>query len=133
MTVSRDAFPVRRAGEGAIVVLPAEIDVTNADQVGVELTRVLEAGTVMLVVDMTETVFCDSAGIQKAGRCDNREPLRVMQSHRQAGRVGAPREERPAHGQPPFLRRVLELTGTDQVIDTYPDLNAAMDGVAEIG
>ncbi len=119
MTVSRDAFPVRRAGEGAVIVLPAEIDVTNADQVGAELTQVLDAGTVMLVVDMTETVFCDSAGIQV-----------LLRAHRRAAAAGT---ELRLAASSRSVRRVLELTGADQVIDTYPDLNAAMDGVAEPG
>jgi anti-anti-sigma regulatory factor len=31
------------------------------------------------------------------------------------------------------VRRVLELTGADQVIDTYPDLDAAAHGPAATG
>lgn len=115
--MSRDVCPVRRAGGEAVIVLPAEIDVTNADQVGAELMRLLDGGAVMLVVDMTETVFCDSAGIQM-----------LLRAHRQAAAAGAGlRLAASARA----VRRVLELTGADQVMDIYPDLDAATDGPAE--
>lgn len=117
--MSPDMSPVRRVGEDSVIVLPAEIDVTNADQVGAELTRALDASAVMLVVDMTETVFCDSSGIQV-----------LLRAHRRA--VAAGLELRLATSSP-AVRRVLELTGIDRVIDMYPDLSAAMNRAAGTG
>jgi anti-anti-sigma factor len=111
--------PVRRVGEDAVIVLPAEIDVTNADQVGAELMQALDASAVMLVVDMTETVFCDSRGVQM-----------LLRAHRQATAAGM--ELRVATSSR-SVRRVLELTGTDRVIDMYPDLSAAMNRAAGTG
>jgi anti-sigma B factor antagonist len=99
--------------------LPAEIDVTNADQVGVELARALDAGTEVLVVDMTATEFCDSAGVQMLVRASQRAT---------AAGTGL----RLAAGTHP-VRRVLQLTGADQVIDTYQDLAAATHGLAVTG
>jgi anti-sigma B factor antagonist len=117
--VSLDPCPVRRAGGAVVIVLPAEIDVTNADQVGVNLDRALDAGTEVLVVDMTATEFCDSAGVQALVRAVHRAA---------AGGSGL----RLAAGTHP-VRRVLELTGADQVIDTYPDLAAATHGLTVTG
>ena len=102
-----------------MIVLPAEIDVTNSDQVGAELMQALDGSAVMLVVDMTETVFCDSSGIQI-----------LLRAHRQATAAGT--ELRLATSNP-AVRRVLELTGTDRVIDMYPDLSTAMNRMTETG
>jgi anti-anti-sigma factor len=102
-----------------VIVLPADIDVTNADQVGAELMQALEAGAAMLVVDMTETVFCDSSGVQM-----------LLRAHRRATAAGT--ELRVATSNR-SVRRVLELTGTDRVIDMYPDLSTAMNRAAETG
>lgn len=117
--MSPDMSPVRRVGEDSVIVLPAEIDVTNADQVGAELLRAVDASAAMLVIDMTGAVFCDSSGIQI-----------LLRAHRRA--VAAGTELRLATSSP-AVRRVLELTGTDLVIDIYPDLGAAMNRVTETG
>jgi anti-sigma B factor antagonist len=117
--VSLDPYPVRRAGGAAVIVLPAEIDVTNAAQVGAELARALEADTEVLVVDMTATVFCDSAGVQVLVRARHRAAAAGLALRLAAGT--------------PQVRRVLELTGADQVIDTYPDLETATHGLAATG
>jgi anti-sigma B factor antagonist len=119
MPVSLDPCPVRRSGGAAVIVLPTEIDVTNADQVGAELARALEADTEILLVDMTATEFCDSAAVQML--------VRASQAATAAGVA-----LRLAVGAHP-VRRVLELTGADQVIDTYPDLDAAAHGPAATG
>jgi anti-anti-sigma factor len=102
-----------------VIVLPADIDVTNADQVGTELMQALDGSAAMLVVDMTETVFCDSSGIQM-----------LLRAHRRATAAGT--ELRVATSSR-SVRRVLELTGTDRVIDMYPDLSTAMNRAAKTG
>jgi anti-sigma B factor antagonist len=119
MPVSLDPCPVRRVGGAVVIVLPDEIDVTNADHVGAELSRARDAETAVLVVDMTGTVFCDSAGMQMLVRARN-----------QAAAAGV--ALRLAIAARPVWR-VLELAGADQVIDTYPDLDAATHGLAVTG
>ncbi len=103
---------VRQAGSQTVIKLPVEIDVGNADQVSSELLRILDEGAVTLVVDMTATVFCDSAGIRT-----------LVHAHHRAAATGARLRVAVSGGA---VRRVLELTGIDRVIDTYPDLSAAM-------
>jgi anti-sigma B factor antagonist len=117
--LTQDVCSVRRANGTAVIVLPEEVDITNADRVAAELASVLDAGTRMLVVDMTGTQYCDSAGLQALVRAQQRAAaagtgLRLAASAR-------------------AVLRVMQLTGADQVIDTYPDLDAATDGLAITG
>ena len=50
-------------GQVAVVTLPAEIDVTNANIVREELAAVLNQGAALLIADLSKTSFCDSAGV----------------------------------------------------------------------
>lgn len=112
MTVQ--SYPVRWTGQHAVVTLPDEIDVNNAAQAGAALDQALTAGAKVIVADMTATVFCSSDGIRALnGAC---------RAARDAGaqlRLAAPG---------PAVRRVLELTGLDRLIDVYPSLDAALTG-----
>jgi anti-anti-sigma factor len=100
----------------AVVTLPAEIDASNDGQVQGTLTRELEHGTAVLVADAAATAFCDCAGVTA-----------LMLAHRRAAAAGA--QLRVAAS--PAMRRILELTAADQVLDTYPTLAAALaDGQA---
>jgi anti-anti-sigma factor len=113
--VSLDLCPVDRAVHYATITLPAEVGMTNADQVRAELLRAMEDGPELLIVDMTGTSYCAVAGIHvlvcAQGRAaDAGIGLRVA--------VGAP-----------VIRRILQLTGADQLIDVYPGLDAALAGL----
>ncbi len=112
--MSLDACPVRRAGGTAVIVLPPEIDLNNADRIGAELDQARAADTAVLIADMTGALFCDSAGVR----------MLIRAFHRAAA---AGTTLRLAAGSVP-VRRVLELTGADSVIETYPDLDAATQG-----
>jgi anti-sigma B factor antagonist len=105
------------ARQPAVVALPSEIDLTNAGEVHDALTRARESGTAVIVADATETTFCDCAGVRA-----------LIRAHRQATAAGA--DLRVASTTSPAVRRILELTGADQVLDTYPTLTAARDGPA---
>ena len=67
--------PVADPGSGpgpAVVALPAEIDMANADDVGEQLRSAFTPGVTMVVADLTLTVFCDSYGMRAlvlARRC----------------------------------------------------------------
>jgi anti-anti-sigma factor len=106
---------VRWAGHSAIISLPAEIDINNAGQVSDELLRVLDQGAATLVVDMTGTTFCASAGVHA-----------VLRAHKSATAI--PVKLRLVAGGR-AVWRVLELTGADRVIDTYPSLDTALAGM----
>lgn len=103
------------ARQPIVVTLPSEIDLANASQVHDALTRARESGTAMVVADATETTFCDCAGVRA-----------LVRAHRQATAAGT--NLRVASATSPIVRRILELTGADQVLDTYPTLTAALDG-----
>ena len=67
-----DRFPVTWSGRTATVVVPVELDLTIADGLREALLDVLNAGALGLVVDMTATTFCDSAGITAITRAVRR-------------------------------------------------------------
>ena len=106
--------PVRWAGQSVIITLPAEIDINNAGQVSNDLFWVLDQGSALLVVDMTGTTFCASAGVHA-----------LLAARKQAAAISV-MLRLAACGY--ALRRVLELTGADQLIDIYPSLDAALAG-----
>lgn len=99
-------------GRVAIVALPAEIDLSNADLVRQDLLSVVAQGATRVIADMTATTFCDSAGIAAL--------VRVVQQATAHG-WGL----RLAASTPP-VTRVLALTGVDKLIAVYPSVAAGM-------
>jgi anti-sigma B factor antagonist len=109
--VSRERQPVW-VGRVAIVTLPAEIDLSNAELVHQDLASVVVQGATRVIADMTATMFCDSAGITAL--------VRVVQqaiAHGSGLRLAA---------SAPAVTRVLALTGVDKLIEVYPSVAAAM-------
>jgi len=99
-------------GRVAIVTLPAEIDLSNAELVRQDLLSVVAQGATRVIADMTATAFCDSAGIAAL--------VRVVQqatAHGSGLRLAA---------STPAVTRVLALTGVDRLIAVYPSVAAAM-------
>jgi anti-sigma B factor antagonist len=96
----------------AVVTLPGEIDTSNDGPVQDTLTRALDNGTAVLVADAGETTFCGCSGVTA-----------LLLTHHRAAAAGA--QLRVVAGSPP-MRRILELTGADQVLHTYPTLAAAL-------
>jgi anti-sigma B factor antagonist len=96
-----------------IVVLPAEIDVTNAAQVLAKLAAALAPGVSLVIADMTSTVFCDTSGVRM-----------LVDAHDRAvtDDIGF-RIAIPPQGS---VRRVLELTGIIRMLPVYPDLDEAI-------
>jgi len=107
------AAPSQPASLAVVVTLPAEIDITNDARVEDELTSALGDGLSMLVADGTRTTFCASAGVSALMRAHHRAQVVRTQL-----RVAAS----------PTVRRILDLTGADQVLDTYPSLADALAG-----
>jgi anti-sigma B factor antagonist len=96
----------------AVVALPAEIDMANADDVGEQLRSAFTPGVTIVVADMTLTMFCDSYGMRAlvlAHRCAaaHHAQLRLVVSH-------------------PSVLQVLKLTGLDRLLPVYPSLGAAL-------
>ena len=57
------SFPVEVVSGVPVVTAPAEIDITNAAGLRAALLDAATHGSPTLVVDMAQTQFCDSAGL----------------------------------------------------------------------
>jgi anti-sigma B factor antagonist len=104
----------RKAIEGVpVVTAPAEIDITNAGCLREVLLQAAGRGHPMVVVDMTGTTFCDSAGLHTLVRARKR----VMAQGNELRLVV------PAHGG---VRRILTLTGLDRFLPCFTSLEEAL-------
>ena len=112
--MSPERYPVLWIGPTAVVTLPAEIDITNADQVREDLLSVLNQGAVLLIADLSKTTFCDSAGVGALVRTFRR--------------ADASQSEMRLVITTPAVQRVLTLTGIDRLLDLYPSVTAALAG-----
>ena len=101
---------VRWAGQQAVIATPAEIDVTNTDGVRQALLTAASLGPPVLIIDMSRTTFCDSAGVQA-----------IIATYRQA--KGTRTQVRLVATT---VLRILTLVGADQLIPIYPTLEAAL-------
>jgi len=94
------ATPFLMVGGVPVVTPPAEIDVTTAGQLRAMLAAWATCGHTTVVVDMTGTQFCDSAGLSV-----------LVRAHKQAlAKGGGLRVVLPASGSVP---RIFTLTGLD--------------------
>lgn len=96
-----------------VVVLPAEIDVTNSEQVCEQLVAALAPGVDTVIADMTSTVFCDSSGVHA-----------IMHAYESATARGA--GMRLAVSPATSVRRVLELVGVSRLMPVYASLAEAL-------
>ncbi len=99
-----------------IVELPAEIDVTNSDQVRDRLIAALAPGTEIVIADLTSTSFCDSSGVRA-----------ILHAHETA--VARNTRLRLAVSPEGSVRRVLQLTGAATLMPLYSSLKEAVDAV----
>ena len=112
--MSQERYPVLWIGQVAVITLPEEIDVTNADMVREELLSVMNQGATLLIADMSKTNFCDSAGVSALVRTFRRasggaETMRMVVST-------------------PAVQRVLSITGVDRLVDIFPSVAASLAG-----
>lgn len=107
-----ECFPVLWSGQVAVVRMPEEVDATIADAMREALLSVLNQGASALVVDMTRTTFCDSAGVSA-----------VLRARRRA--LASSAEVRIATRSPALLR-VFSLLGLESAIAVYADVEAAV-------
>jgi anti-sigma B factor antagonist len=98
-----------------VVVLPAEIDVTNSELVHERIVAALTPGVDVVIADMTATTFCDSSGVHA-----------VVFANEVAVKRGI--ELRLAVSPDGSVRRVLQLIGVGSVVPVYSSLAEAMDG-----
>jgi len=99
-----------------VVVLPAEIDVTNSELVHDKLVAALAPGVGVVVADMTSTSFCDSSGVHAVVFANETAVARGVQMRIAVSPEGS-------------VRRVLQLIGVAGVVPVYPSLAEALDAV----
>jgi anti-sigma B factor antagonist len=97
-----------------VVVLPAEIDVTNADEVYQQLVAALAPGVAAVIGDLTGTAFCDSSGVHAIMHANEDAAARDVQV-------------RLAVSPGTSVRRVLQLIGVSLVIPVHESLKDALD------
>ena len=107
-------LPVLWVDNAAVVSAPAEIDAANAGDVLEGLLTAIRDGPGALIVDLTATTFCDSAAVHA-----------LVKAFKEAGASGV--ELRLAAGGP-AVSRLLEITGVDQLIGTYPTVLESLIG-----
>src|SRR6266566_1900650 len=66
------SFPVEVVSGVPVVTAPEEIDITNAARLRAALLEAAAHGSRTLVVDMAQTQFCDSAGLNVLVRAHKR-------------------------------------------------------------
>lgn len=96
-----------------VVVLPAEIDVTNSEQVHDQLVAALAPGVTTVIADLTSTSFCDSSGVHAILHAYEQAAVREIQL-------------RLAVSSASSVRRVLQLTGIGRLMPVYSTLQEAM-------
>lgn len=107
-----EPFPVRWTGKQAVVVLPEQIDVSNAGQIRELLLVVINRGARALIVDMSTTVSCDYAAADALAR-----------AHQRAVASGT---ELRLVVFSAVVRRALGLSGIDRLVPVYPFLEVAV-------
>ena len=95
-----------------VVATPEDVDITNAGGLRVALQQSAALGPGTLVVDMTRTLFCDTAGLHALVGAHKRAQAR-------GGRLllvlpGA------------TVLRIFSITGLDGVIPNFPSLEEAL-------
>ena len=112
MTMTEPGFPVQLLRGVPVVVAPEEVDITNADRLRSALLHAAACTSALLVVDMTRTRFCDSAGLHT-----------LIGAHRRARAEGRQIKVVITGAQ---VRRLIALTSLDRLIPVYASLDQAL-------
>lgn len=113
--MTEENYPLRWVGQHAVITLPDEIDATNAEKIRQALSAASRHAAV-LIIDMSTTTFCDSAGVNA-----------IIAAYNQATPAGT-----QLRLVAPGVRRILTLVGVDQLVPMYPALGAALAGGAAV-
>ena len=105
-------FPAATISGLPVVSGPAEIDIANAGQLRAALLAAAAQGHATIVVDLTETSFCDTSGLQV-----------LVLAHRRAAAEGG---ELRLVVRSATLQRLFSLTGVDHVITSFATVDQAV-------
>ncbi|HEY7362390.1 MAG TPA: STAS domain-containing protein [Streptosporangiaceae bacterium] len=92
--------------------MPAEIDAVNAETIRHQLQSAASLRAAVVIIDMSGTTFCDSAGVQA-----------IIAAYRQAAADGT--ELRLVATA---VLRILTVVGVGQLVPIYPTLETALAG-----
>lgn len=107
-------YGIRSVNGLPVVSAPVEIDVSNADELRQRLLACTDEGHAVLIVDMSETVFCDSTGLHQ-----------LVRAHKRATRAGG--EVRLVIATPTVLR-LFAIVGIDGFFPIFKNLDEAVAG-----
>ena len=105
-------YSVIRVNGLPVVSAPVEVDVSNADGLRKLLLARAYEGHTVLVVDMTETAFCDSTGLHQ-----------LVRAHKRATAAGG--EVRLVITAPTVLR-LFAIVGIDRYFPIFKSLDEAV-------
>lgn len=103
---------VQWVGQHAVVAMPAEIDAANASRTREGLLSAVSLGAAVVVIDMSGTTFCDSAGVHV-----------IVAAYQQAAASGIQLRLVAA-----TVLRILTLVGVGQLVPIYPTVEEALAG-----
>ena len=106
------SFPVEVVSGVPVVAAPEEIDITNAARLRAALLDAATHGNRTLVVDMSRTQFCDSAGLNV-----------LVRAHKRAQAEGG---DVLLVISAAAVLRVFAVTGIDHLIPNFPTLDEAL-------
>jgi anti-sigma B factor antagonist len=106
------SFPVEVIEGVPVVTASEEVDLANAGLLQEALGLAAGAGHVLVVVDMSRTRFCDSAGLNALVAADRR-----AREHGGEVRLVVTGES---------VLRLVKLTGVDRVLAVYASLEEAL-------
>jgi anti-sigma B factor antagonist len=106
------SFPVEVISGVPVVTAPEEIDIANAAGLRAALLEAAAHGSRTLVVDMTQTQYCDSVGLNV-----------LVRAHKRAQGEGG---ELLLVICAAAVLRIFAVTGIDHLIPNFPDLEQAL-------
>jgi anti-anti-sigma factor len=104
--------PVAWTGRRAVVAFPEHVDMSNAAQIREQLLAVFDRGAVVVIADMSATVWCDYVGVDAVARA--------------CQRAAAFRAELRLVVTAPAVRRLLAAEGLDRLVPVYSSVEAAI-------
>ena len=105
-------YSVKTVNGLPVVSAPVEVDVSNAEELRQLLRACADEGHAVLVVDMSETAFCDSTGLHQ-----------LVRAHKRATAAGG--EVRLVITAPTVLR-LFAIVGIDRFFPIFQSLDDAV-------
>jgi anti-sigma B factor antagonist len=110
--VSEERSSVTWSAGLPVVTPPLEIDIANANELRAEILAASASGRDAVIIDMSETAFCDSTGLNV-----------LVRAHKQL--EAEDRELRLVIREPSLLR-IFAVTGVDTMFRLFPSLDEAV-------